>query len=100
MSAPTAAMTRLWPVAVVVDVQQQRHQATGARHLREQIEERTRSGVDAAAAVRTGRSRIRNAKTSRHRVAAGVAEQLGDQQQGDQPGDEEADRCTGSRRNR
>ena len=74
----------------VVDVHQQRHQPTGARHLREQIEERhDQRGRRRRGAHRTLTHPER--QDVRHREAAGVAQQLGDQQQRDQPGDEEAD---------
>jgi hypothetical protein len=74
-----------------VDVEQQGDQAAGARHLREHVEEGNHQG----------RRRRRGPDSPRfhpeaddvaHREPAGVAGQLGDQQQVDQPGDQEADR--------
>ena len=79
-----------WPT-VALDVEQQRDQSAGARHLREQVEERHDQ--------RGGRRRHAHrallepeAQHVGHREPAGVAEQFGDQQQCDQPGDQEADR--------
>ena len=77
--------------AAVVDVHQQRDQTAGAGHLREQVEERTRPAWRSRRRCGPGRSRIRNDEHVGHREAAGVAQQLGDEQQGDQPGDEETD---------
>ena len=41
--------------------------------------------------MRTGRCRSRKRQHVGHREPAGVAQQLGDEQQRDEPGDEEAD---------
>ena len=72
------------------DVEQQRDEAARARHLGEQVEERDgqrgRRGRGADRALpHPERQHVA------HRVLAGVAQQLGDQQQRDQPRDEEAD---------
>ena len=76
---------------LAVDAEQQGDQRARADHLREQVEDRDHDG-------RGGRGGAHRAlphpvgQLVGHRVAAGVAQQLGDQQQRDQPGDQEADR--------
>ena len=74
-----------------VDVQQQRDQAARARHLREHVEEgdhqRRRRGRG------TDRALLHpEAEHVAEGEPAGVAQQFGDQQQIDQPGDQETDR--------
>ncbi len=75
----------------VRDLQQQRDQRAGAGHLGQQVEERhhqRRGG-------RRGPHRTLphpEAEHVTHRELAGVAQQLGDQQQRHQPGHQEADR--------
>ena len=76
---------------LALDAEQQRHQGAGTDHLGEQVEDRDHDG---------GRRRRRAHRTLPHpegqlvghREAAGVAQQLGDEQQRHQPGHEEADR--------
>ena len=74
----------------VGDTEQQCDESAGACHLGEQVEERhserrrCRSDTDGALAHP-------ERQDVGHRVAAGVPKQLGNEQQRDQPGDEEAD---------
>ncbi len=76
---------------LAVDAEEQGHERAGADHLRQQVEDRDhdrRGGgslPDRALLHPVG-------ELVGHRVAAGVAEHLGDEQQCDQPGHEEADR--------
>ena len=76
---------------LAVDAEQQRDQRARADHLGQQVEDRDDDGrrrgggADRALPHPVG-------ELVGHRVAAGVAQQLGDQQQRDQPGDQEADR--------
>lgn len=72
------------------DAEEERHQGARAGHLGEQVEDRDHDGGD------TGRGADRALPHSEgehvtHGEPAGVAERLGDEQQRDQPGDEEAD---------
>ncbi len=75
---------------VALDAQQQRDERAGADHLREQVEDRDHD---------RGRGRRRADRTLLHperelvghREAAGVAQQLRDQQEREQPGHQEAD---------
>ena len=74
----------------LVDVEQQGHQAAGACHLRQQVEQAYgqrggRRGHPYRALLEA------EAQHVGHREFACVAQQFGDQQQGDQPGDKEAD---------
>ena len=63
ISAPTTAITtRL--AGRRVDAEQQRDEAAGAGHLREQVEEARPSASRCAAAMRTGRCLSRNDRTS------------------------------------
>ena len=76
---------------VAADVEQQRDQRAGADHLGEQVEDRDDDGRGGGR--RTDRALAHpEGELVGHRVAAGVAQHLGDQQQRHQPGDEEADR--------
>ena len=90
MSAPTTVMTtRL--ADLVADAEQQRHEAAGTGHLREQVEEaddegRGRGGDAHRALLEPERQHVG------HRELARVAQQLGDEQQRHEPRDEEADR--------
>ena len=83
-------MTTTWPMSLVM-FEQQGDQSAGARHLREQVEQRDRQ-------VWSRRGHPHRpllepeAQHVGHREFAGVAQQFGDQQQCDQPGDQEADR--------
>ena len=74
----------------VLDADEQRDQAARAGHLGQQVEERHQQRGD-----RGGRAHRTlahpEAQDVAHREAADVAQQLGHQQQGGQPGDEEAD---------
>jgi hypothetical protein len=73
------------------DAEQQRDQCTGTGHLREQVEERHRQGGGG----RRGADRALlhpERQDVAHGETAGVAQQLRDQQQRDQPRDQEADR--------
>ncbi len=71
-------------------VEEQCHECTCAHHLREQVEDRDDDR-------RGGRGSAHRAllhpvgQLVRHRVATGVAQQLGNEQEGDQPGHQEAD---------
>ena len=75
---------------LVGDAEQQGDERTRADHLGQQVEDRDDDG-------RGGRGRPHGAlphpvrQLVGHRVAAGVPQQLGHQQQRDEPGDEEAD---------
>ncbi len=72
-------------------VEEQGDERAGTDHLREQVEDRDdhrgRCGRGAYGALPHAVGELVG-----HRVSAGVAQQLGDEQQGDQPSDEEADR--------
>ena len=76
---------------LVADAEQQRHESARTGHLREQVEE-AHASVVVAAAMRTGRLLEAERQHVGHRELARVAHQLGDEQQGDEPRDEEADR--------
>ena len=75
---------------VAGDVEQQRHQTARARHLGQQVEQ-----ADGQRGGRRGqpdRTLLQpEAQHVGHRELACVAQQFGDQQQGDQPRDQEAD---------
>ena len=73
-----------------LDPDQQRHQSTGARHLREQVEEGDGEGRGRRSGAH-GALAHAEAQHVRHRELAGVAQRLGDQQQCHQPGHQEAD---------
>ncbi|MPM29630.1 hypothetical protein SDC9_76170 [bioreactor metagenome] len=71
------------------DAEEQGHQAAGPGHLGEQVEEGDEQGRDGCG--HPDRTVLDpEGDDVGHRVAAGVAQRLGDEQQGDQPGDEEA----------
>ncbi|CAI7636275.1 unnamed protein product, partial [Penicillium discolor] len=74
-----------------VDPQQQGHETTRTRHLREEVEEADRERGDRR---RHPHRTLLQAEREhvRHRELAGVAHELGHEQQRDQPGDEESDR--------
>ena len=75
----------------LADAQQQRDQRAGADHLGDEVEDRHRDGRDTGGHPDRALAHPERQHVA-HRVAAGVAHQLGDQQQGDQPRDQEADR--------
>ncbi|NCL77824.1 hypothetical protein AIIKEEIJ_05320 [Rhodococcus sp. YH1] len=75
---------------LAVDVEQQRDEATRTGHLGEQVEQRHREGGQRGG--HTHRTLLEpEAQDIGHGEPAGVAQQFGDEQQGDEPGDEEAD---------
>ena len=76
--------------AFAVDAEQQRDERAGADHLREQVEDRHDDGRGGGGGAHRALPHPVGQLVG-HRVAAGVAQQLGDQQQRDQPGDQEAD---------
>ncbi len=76
---------------LALDVEQQRDESAGAGHLREQVEQRHREGRERRRHA-DGAFLEPEAQHVGHREPAGVAEQFGDEQQGDEPCDEEADR--------
>ena len=77
--------------ALTLDAEQERDEATGAGHLGEQVEERHGEhrgrGRDAHRALLEAVGQHVG-----HRQPAGVAHELGDEQERDEPRDEEADR--------
>ena len=73
------------------DVQQQRDEAARARHLGEQVEERDGERRGGGGGAHRPLPHAEGQHVA-HREAAGVAQQLGDQQQRDEPRHEEADR--------
>ncbi len=73
-----------------LDAEQEGHEATGSRHLGEQVEERDDERRDRCRDAHRALAQP-EAEHVGHRVLADVAEQLGDEEQGDEPGDEEAD---------
>ena len=75
---------------VALDAQQQGHQRARADHLGQQVEDRHDHGRDTRGSAHRALMHPERQRVG-HRVLAGVAQQLGDQQQGDQPGDQEAD---------
>ena len=82
-------MTRAWPISLG-DVEQQGDQTARAGHLGQQVEQahRQRGGRRGEA----HRALLQpEAQHVGHREFACVAQQFGDQQQRDQPGDQEAD---------
>ena len=86
---PTTTMTSRWPTRAL-DAEQEGDEATGPRHLGEQVEERDDERRDGRGDADRALAQP-EAEHVGHRVLADVAEQLGDEQQGDEPGDEEAD---------
>ena len=73
------------------DTEEQRDQATGTGHLGQQVEERDAQDRDGGG--QTDRALLEAVgEDVGHGEAAGVAQEFGDQQQGHEPGDEEADR--------
>ena len=70
--------------------EQQPDQAAGADHLGQQVEDRDHDGRGGRGTA-DGHLAHPVRQLVGHRVAAGVAQQLGDQQQGHQPGHQEAD---------
>ncbi len=76
---------------LAVDVEQQRDKSTGTGHLGQQVEQR-----DGQRGQRRGHPHRPllepEAQHVGHRETAGVAQEFGDEQQRDEPGDEEADR--------
>ena len=75
----------------VVDAQQQGNQRAGAGHLGQQVEDADGEGGDRRGDAHRALLQAEG-KHVRHGELAGVAQQFGDQQQGHQPGDQEADR--------
>ena len=73
------------------DAEQQRDQRARADHLGEQVEDRHGDRRDGGRGAHRGLPHPEGQHVG-HGEPAGVAQQLGDQQQGDQPRDEEADR--------
>ncbi len=73
-----------------LDAQQQGDQRARADHLGEQVEDRDHDGGDAGRGAHRPLAHPEGQHVG-HRVAAGVAQRFGDQQQGDQPGHQEAD---------
>ena len=82
-------MTIDWP-DLALDAEQQRDQAAGAGHLGQQVEERHGQGGDRRRDADRPLLEPERQHVG-HRELAGVAQQLGDQQQRDEPRDEEAD---------
>ena len=76
---------------LALDAEEQRDQATGTGHLGQQVEERDREHRDRGRDAHRALPQAVGQHVG-HREAAGVAHQLGDEQQRDEPGDEEADR--------
>ena len=74
----------------VLDAEQQRDEAAGAGHLGQQVEERHQQRRHRGRGPHRALAHP-EAQDVAHGEAADVAQQLGDQQQGRQPGDEEAD---------
>ena len=74
-----------------LDAEEQRDQATGTGHLGEQVEERHGEHRDRGGDAHRALLEAVGQHVG-HREAAGVAHQLGDEQQRDEPRDEEADR--------
>ena len=77
--------------AVTADPEQQGDQATGARHLGQQVEQRDRERRDRRRRAHRPLAHPEGQDVG-HREPGRVAHQLGDQQQRHQPRDEEADR--------
>ena len=76
---------------LAVQAEQQRHQAAGAGHLGEQVEERDRQRGDGRGQCGRASACTRKRQHVGHRVLAGVAQRLGDEQQRDEPRHQEAD---------
>jgi hypothetical protein len=72
------------------DAEKQGHQRTGTDHLRDQVEDRDGDGRDAGCHAYGALAHAEGQHVG-HRVLARVAQQLGDEQERDEPGDEEAD---------
>ena len=75
---------------LAIDVEQERNESAGARHLRDQVEQahrecRKRSGHAHRPLLQAEREHVS------HREAAGIAHQLRHEQQGYEPGHQEAD---------
>ena len=89
INTPTPTMTRFFTAGLVTPSSRPTR-AAGADHLGQQVEDRD---DDRRGGGRGAHRRLPHPvrQLVGHRVAAGVAQQLGDQQQGDQPGHQEAD---------